>query len=79
MISLYEYLGRPAGSTLGKRVFKFAKLIKANYDTKIVPQSRYKGGQIFIYDRAFLDLYFKFENFFLGETEPSTLEREVSA
>ena len=79
MISLYEYLGYPAGSALGKKVFAFAKLIKANHGTKTVPQSRYKNGQIITYDRAFLDLYFKFENFFLGETEPSTLEREVSA
>ena len=79
MISLYEYLGRPAGSALGKKVYAFSKLIKANHGTKIVPQSRHKGGQIFTYERSFLDLYFKLENFFLGETEPSTLEREVSA
>ena len=79
MISLYEYLGRPAGSALGKRVFAFAKLIKASHGAKNVPQSRYKNGQIITYERSFLDLYFKLENFFLGETEPSTLEREVSA
>jgi hypothetical protein len=80
MISLYEYLGYPAGSALGKRVFAFAKLVKASHGMKNIPHSRYKNGQIITYDRSFLDLYFKLEKFFLGEeTEPSTLEREVSA
>lgn len=78
MISLYEYLGRPAGSELGKKVFAFAKLIGADHGTKTVPYSRHKNGQIITYNRSYLDLYFKFENFFLGK-QPSTLEREVSA
>ena len=59
MMSLYEYLGRPAGATLGKQVSEYAKIVKAKRDVKTVDHSAYNGGIIMIYEKSFLDQFFK--------------------
>jgi hypothetical protein len=46
MISLYDYLGKPAGSVLGKEIYIYAKSVKANIGEKIVPTSPFKNGII---------------------------------
>ena len=59
MISLYDYLGKPAGSALGKAVYIYAKSIKAHIGKKTVSISPYKNGLIRTYEKEFLDEYFK--------------------
>lgn len=59
MISLYDYLGRPAGSALGKEIYIYAKSVKANIGEKIVSISPYKNGLIRTYEKEFLDKYFE--------------------
>ena len=56
-VSLYDFLGKPAGSELGKTVFLEAK--KQNQPTQIreVSNPKYKG-KIMLYDINFLKSYF---------------------
>ena len=54
MLSLYDYLKRPAGSVLGKQVAEYAKLRKAKYGTKEVNHHGYQGI-IHTYTKAFLE------------------------
>lgn len=64
MLSLYDYLGRPAGSPLGKQVFDFARIMGAKVGTKIVNNSPYKSGTIMTYEKKFLDQFFKAKKLF---------------
>lgn len=64
MISLYDYLGRPAGSRLGKQVAEYAKIVGARRSTKIVAHSPYSNGTIFMYEKPFLDQFFKVKALF---------------
>ncbi len=43
MLSLYDYLGRPAGKALGWAVAKQARKIDANVETRIIENPAYKG------------------------------------
>ena len=52
MISLFDYLGYPAGPTLGKQVYIYAKSVKAKTGTKIVSNSPYKDGVIVVTNRT---------------------------
>lgn len=58
MISLYDYLGRAAGSTLGKEVAAAATLEKVKYGEKFVTTRTYTG-KILMYPKEWLDQYFK--------------------
>ena len=58
MISLYDYLGRAAGSDLGKQVAIAAAKAGLKSEIREVSNSKYTGP-IMLYPRAFLDLYFK--------------------
>jgi hypothetical protein len=58
MMSLYEYLGKAAGSELGKKVADAAKIAKVSIATREVSNAKYTGA-IMIYPKSFLDSYFK--------------------
>jgi len=58
MVSLYDYLGRAAGSELGKQVAEYAKIKQAPSSQRHVENPRYKG-LIQLYQREFLDEFFK--------------------
>ena len=58
MISLYDYLGRAAGSDLGKQVAIAAAKAGVKGETRQVSNPVYKGP-VMLYPKAFLDLYFK--------------------
>ena len=58
MVSLYDYLGRAAGSELGKQVATAAAKAGVKSEIREVSNSKYTGP-IMLYPRAFLDLYFK--------------------
>jgi hypothetical protein len=58
MLSLYDYLGKPAGGELGAEVAKSATTKNIPYSTKYVETLKYKG-KIMMYPVYFLDEYFK--------------------
>ena len=58
MLSLYDYLGRPAGSDLGKEVAKSATIAKIKLDVRYVSNPKYTGD-VFLYPKYWLDEYFK--------------------
>jgi predicted Zn-dependent protease with MMP-like domain len=57
MMSLYEYLGRAAGSELGKRVAEAAMMHGVAITEREV-ETRTYSGKILMYPRQFLDAYF---------------------
>ena len=58
MVSLYDYLGRAAGSELGKQVATAAAKAGVKHEIRKVSNVKYTGP-IMLYPRSFLDLYFK--------------------
>ena len=56
-ISLYDYLGRPAGSALGKQVADAAAKLKIPMEIRHVSTARYKGP-IMLYPENWLIGYF---------------------
>lgn len=57
-MSLYEYLGRPAGSELGKAVAEAAVKAKVQITSHYVETPKYKGD-ILRYPVEFLKAYFR--------------------
>ena len=57
MLSLFDYLGHPAGSDLGKKVAGMAARLKVPINTREVETKTYKG-KILLYPKSFLDTYF---------------------
>jgi hypothetical protein len=62
-LSLYDYLGKAAGKTLGGEVLKEAQSKSIIRKTKHVTQGGY-DGLVMMYPKQFLDWYFteKFKN-----------------
>jgi hypothetical protein len=58
MMSLYDYLGRAAGSELGKQVAETAKRLQETVHKRYVSNPSYTG-EILLYRREFLDEYFE--------------------
>ena len=57
MMSLYDYLGKAAGSELGKEVCEVAVKLKETIQEREVSNPKYTG-KIKLYRREFLDTYF---------------------
>jgi hypothetical protein len=57
MMSLYDYLGRAAGSELGKQVADTAVKLKETIEKRHVSNPSYTG-EVLLYRREFLDEYF---------------------
>lgn len=58
MLSLYDYLGRPAGKALGWAVGKQASIVGAHVETRYVENSAYKGN-VNLYSEEVLNIFFK--------------------
>jgi hypothetical protein len=58
MMSLYEYLGRAAGSELGKQVADTAVRLRETIQEQDVSNPKYTG-KVKLYRREFLDEYFE--------------------
>jgi hypothetical protein len=56
-ISLYDYLGKAAGSTLGKQVADYAASKNVPHKIRHVSNPKYTG-EIMLYPEEFLDNYF---------------------
>jgi hypothetical protein len=57
MMSLYDYLGRAAGSELGQRVAAAATQNKVKFETRHVSNPTYTGD-VMLYPKSFLDQFF---------------------
>lgn len=57
LISLYDYLGRAAGSEEGARVYIVSQKLKEPVGNIYVENTRYRG-KIMLYRREFLEMYF---------------------
>ena len=57
-LSLYDYLGKPAGEQLGLEVAKTAIQNKIPLQTRKVSNPKYTGT-VNLYPKDFLDFYFK--------------------
>ena len=60
MLSLYDYLGKPAGPEVGRQVADAATTEKVRIDAKYVSNPKY-SGEILMYPNEWLDKYFKVE------------------
>ena len=58
MVSLFEYLGKPAGGNLGKEVYLAARAKNCNHSQREVSTRTYTG-MVMLYPKSFLDEYFK--------------------
>lgn len=56
-VSLFDYLGQPAGSRLGKEVYTFAKSLNVKVRSKTISTPRYTG-EVILYPKTFLVSYF---------------------
>ena len=63
MLSLYDYLGRAAGSELGRQVADYAKFKKAKHETRYVSNPKYVGN-VMLYEKEFLDEFFLIKTLF---------------
>ena len=70
MMSLFDYLGRPAGSVLGQRVAAAAAQNKVKFETRHVSTKTYTGD-VMLYPKNFLD------NFFGGVNEGTNDNRQL--
>ena len=61
MVSLYDYLKKPAGQELGKQVASAAMNEKIHMESKQVANPKYKGN-ILMYPKTWLDEYFNKAN-----------------
>ena len=57
-VSLYDYLGRAAGSELGQEVANAARKAGVKGEIREVSNPKYRGP-VMLWPKAFLDLYFK--------------------
>lgn len=58
MMSLFDYLGRPAGNELGKQVYDTAYRLKVHVETRHIRTKTYTG-EVMLYPEAFLKEYFE--------------------
>ena len=58
LVSLYDYLGRAAGKSLGGEVFRTARALKETVEERAISNPAYTGN-VQLYRREFLDEYFK--------------------
>ena len=63
MISLFDYLGKPAGAELGVKVFKYSLIreVKSGFRFVVTPSYR---GSIALYPKEFLDEFFEVQKLF---------------
>jgi len=58
MLSLFDYLKKPAGTELGGKVYKAAKASQVPTSIREVHTKTY-SGKVMLYPKEFLDSYFK--------------------
>jgi hypothetical protein len=73
-LSLYDYLGKPAGGELGKEVASAASKAGIKLETREVSTPNYTGI-VYLYPNDFLDFYFREpDSNHMGDELPGTIE-----
>ena len=69
-LSLYDYLGKPAGNELGKEVKNAADKEGIPFKTREISNPKF-SGTVCLYPKSFLDFYFRTpdSNTLMGETD----------
>lgn len=57
-LSLYDYLGKPAGTELGKKVKEYADENNVPFTTREISTPKFTGT-VCLYPKSFLDFYFR--------------------
>jgi hypothetical protein len=66
LLSLFDYLGYPAGKELGEQVAAYAKIRKTKCSTRHVTTKTYTGP-VMLYTKEFLNEYFEAKKVFEGD------------
>jgi len=77
MVSLFDYLGTPAGKELGKLVAEYAKIRKAKYNMRVVSTAAYKGN-IMLYEKEFLDEFFQVKLLFTDSKSYTEINTQLT-
>ena len=75
-LSLYDYLGKPAGNDLGKEVATAAINANIKMQTREITNPKYEG-RVNLYPKDFLDFYFREPELNLMDELPGTLNRVI--
>ena len=75
-LSLYEYLGKAAGSGLGKQVWEAASKQGIKAQTREVSNPKFEGT-ILLYPKDFLEMYFLKETTSFLETLPGQIQSNI--
>jgi len=75
-LSLYEYLGKAAGSDLGKEVAAAAYKANITTQTKEITNPAF-AGKINLYPKDFLEFYFREPELNLMDELPGTLNKVI--
>jgi len=75
-LSLYDYLGKPAGNDLGKEVATAAINANIKMQTREITNPKYEG-RVNLYPKDFLDFYFREPESIHQEDLPGSLNRVI--
>lgn len=75
-LSLFNYLGKPAGEKLGAEVAAEARKWEINTQTRQVSTSRFEGT-VLLYPKDFLEMYFLKETTSFLETLPGQIQSDI--
>ena len=75
-LSLYEYLGKAAGSELGKQVWEAASKQGIKAQSREVSNHKFEGT-ILLYPKDFLEMYFLKETTSYLETLPGQIQSNI--
>jgi len=77
MLSLFDYLGQPAGKELGAQVAAYAKIRKASYSSRYVTNPKY-SGPVLLYTKEFLDECFLIKKIFTDNTDYTEINTQLA-
>jgi len=76
MLSLFDYLGYPAGKELGEQVAAYAKIRKVKCSVRFVSTLTYTGP-VMLYTKEFLNEYFKAKKVFTDSTDYTGINTQL--
>jgi hypothetical protein len=75
-LSLYDFLGKPAGMELGRKVAIYASKSKIQLETREVSNPKFTGA-VLLYPKDFLEAFFQepdpMDSFTLGDIQDNDL------
>jgi len=75
-LSLYDYLGKPAGAQLGKEVWEAARFKGIRAQTREVSNPKFTG-KVLLYPKDFLEMYFSKPELIRMEDLPGQINIDI--